>query len=88
MKQAKFVIENTLGIHARPAAEIVKLATKFESEINLSGNSKDANAKRLLGVMAMGIKQGQELVITASGSDETEVLEAFELLISKNFHEK
>lgn len=87
MKKATFIIENTMGIHARPAGEIVKLAAKFDSEIMLYGNGKEAKAKGLLMIMAMGIRKGQELVVTVDGSDEDEALKAFQVLISENFYE-
>lgn len=87
MKEAKYIIGNSLGIHARPAAEIAKVASQFKSDINLSSNDKKANAKSLLMIMAMGVKNGQELVVTANGDDEDKAIEALNLLFSNNFYE-
>lgn len=87
MKEAKFMIGNALGIHARPAAEIAKIASQFESIITLFGNDRKANAKSLLMIMSMGVKNGQELTISTDGKDENEAIEALSLLISNNFYE-
>lgn len=87
MKEAKFTIVNSLGIHARPAAEIAKLASQFESSISLLGNGKKVNAKSLLMIMSLGIHTGQELTVSTEGSDEDKALEALSVLISNNFYE-
>lgn len=88
MKEANFTIINSLGIHARPAAEIAKLASQFESSITLFGNSKKANAKSLLMIMSLGIQNGQELTIATEGSDEEQAMAALSELIANNFYEE
>lgn len=87
MKETNFTIINSLGIHARPAAEIAKLASQFESSITLFGNGKKANAKSLLMIMSLGIQNGQELKVSTDGSDEDQAMEALSELISNNFYE-
>lgn len=87
MKEKKYIIGNSLGIHARPAAEIAKIAAQFKCDINLSSNGKNANAKSLLMIMAMGVKNGQELVVNTNGIDEDKAIDALDLLFSNNFYE-
>lgn len=88
MVEEQYIIENKLGIHARPASEIVKIASKFQSNILLAGNNKEANAKSILAVMSMGIKTRQEIRICADGTDEVEAMKALSELIADNFHEE
>lgn len=87
MKEAKFTIGNALGIHARPAAEIAKMASQFECMINLFANQKRANAKSLLMIMSLGVASGQELTVSVDGKDEDSAIDALSILISNNFYE-
>lgn len=81
------VILNKLGVHARPAAEITKVASKFKSDISLINNGKEINAKSLLMIMSLGIKNGDELTVRVNGNDEDEAMEALNTLIENNFYE-
>ena len=76
---AIFKIKNPHGLHARPGACLVAEAKKFESSIkvvNLDGDGKSANAKSLMKVIALGVKQGHQLQFTAEGTDAAEALAA------------
>ena len=75
MKNKKVILENETGLHARPAAELVKIASKYKSEINLNVNGKNYNAKSMLGVMSAGIKTKTEIEIICDGEDEEQALE-------------
>ncbi|HAH62698.1 MAG TPA: HPr family phosphocarrier protein [Treponema sp.] len=70
MKTFDYTITDTLGIHARPAGELVALAKTFASRITIAGNGKSADCKRMLAVMSLGIKQGHTVSVTAEGGDE------------------
>jgi len=76
-----------LGIHARPAAEIAKMAAHYKSEVILSVNNKTANAKSLILMIALGAKNGTELVLSVNGEDEDEAFEAIGRFIVNNFNE-
>lgn len=61
MKTEKITLKNETGLHARPASEIVKIASKYQSTISLIANGKTINAKSILNIMAAGINQVQKL---------------------------
>lgn len=70
MKTITYTIKDELGIHARPAGLIVKLANGFKSDIKLAVGDRSGDAKRIIGVMKMAAKQGEVLTVTISGEDE------------------
>lgn len=70
MKTITYTIKDELGIHARPAGLIVKLANGFKSDIKLAVGDRSGDAKRIIGVMKMAAKQGEDLTVTISGEDE------------------
>ena len=84
MKNFKYTITDELGIHARPAGLLVKEAAKFSSMITIQGNGKNADLKRLLAVMSLGIKKGAEIEVTAEGDDEAAAVAALEDFFKSN----
>ncbi|BCJ98642.1 HPr family phosphocarrier protein [Anaerocolumna chitinilytica] len=84
MKSFSYIVQDALGIHARPATLLVKAAAQFHSTITLNNSVKQVDAKRMIAVMAMAVKQGQEVTITAEGDDEKEAIEALELFFQNN----
>jgi len=73
-----YIINDPLGLHARPAAVIVGMLAKCKSAITLTCNEKKTNAKSILGVMGMAIKNGALISIEAIGEDEITVFEKLE----------
>ncbi len=69
-------VQDTLGLHARPAGQLVKLAAGFKSEIQLTLGDKTVSAKKLFQVMGLGTKGGSTILVTVSGEDEREAAEA------------
>ncbi|MDD3149159.1 MAG: HPr family phosphocarrier protein [Candidatus Riflebacteria bacterium] len=88
MKRKEVEIRNKLGLHARPASLVVKLAGKFESEIQLIKEETEINAKSILGVMMLAAGPGQKVTITADGNDEVEAVDAIASLIDSGFGEE
>jgi phosphotransferase system HPr (HPr) family protein len=88
MLKQEFVIQNKVGLHARPAAIFVQTATKFKSNITVEKDGKRVNAKSILGVLSLGAEHGAVITITAEGEDEQEVLKTFEELIENKFGEE
>lgn len=72
MKEIKYVIKDAMGIHARPAGILIKEAGKFTCAINIRKDAKEVDAKRIIGVMGLGVKQGEEITVTFDGPDEEE----------------
>jgi phosphocarrier protein len=80
-------IVNRNGLHARPAAEIVKTAAKFKSDIMLVRDDLEVNGKSIMGVMMLAAEFGSSLTVRASGPDATEAVDALERLIAGKFGE-
>ena len=74
------------GLHARPAAQFVKTAKGFSSEIMIVKGDKEANAKSSMKIMTLGAKKGEEIVIRAEGNDAEEALKALVEMISQDEH--
>ena len=84
MREIKYTITDELGIHARPAGLLVKEANKYASSITLSKGSQSGDAKRIFAVMGLAAKQGEEITVTAEGSDEQEAITAMEGFLQAN----
>ena len=88
MAERRVTVVNAHGIHARPAAEIVKTAAKFAATIMLEKDSLEVNAKSIMGVMMLAAECGSEVIIRADGPDAEAALEAIAALIAGKFGEK
>ncbi|GAA6491704.1 MAG TPA: HPr family phosphocarrier protein [Candidatus Bariatricus faecipullorum] len=86
MKEFKYVVKDELGIHARPAGILVKEIAKAASDVKLqkTGDDRVVNAKSIMAVMSLGVKQGNEVVFTADGADEDEVVAKIEKVMTEN----
>lgn len=84
MKTFTFTINDKLGLHARPAGELVKKAKEFKSEITLEKEGKSVNATKLFGVMGMNVKHGETVKITVDGDDEETAVQAMEKFFVEN----
>jgi phosphocarrier protein HPr len=80
-------VVNKNGVHARPAAEIVKCAARFKSEITLSRDDLEVNGKSIMGVMMLAAEQGSTLTLRAHGADEDAAVDALAQLIEGGFGE-
>ncbi|MCK9170974.1 MAG: HPr family phosphocarrier protein [Treponema sp.] len=84
MKTFNYTITDTLGIHARPAGELVALAKTYSSKIIIEGNGKSADCKRMLAVMSLGIKQGHTVHVTIEGGDEDKAEAALKKFLTQS----
>jgi len=87
MAERSVQVVNKNGVHARPAAEIVKAATKFKSDITIVRDDLEVNGKSIMGVMMLAAECGSTLVLRASGPDESEALDAIATVITNKFGE-
>lgn len=84
MKQFSYTIKDELGIHARPAGLLVKKAAEFKSSITLDTGAKKADARKLMAVMMLGVKQGNTVIISVEGEDEEAAAAAMEAFMNEN----
>jgi phosphotransferase system HPr (HPr) family protein len=90
MQSIVLTVNHPVGLHARPAAQFVQTASKFEAEITVANKTKESDpvsAKSILSVLTLGVHQGYEIEITADGSDEDDALKVLEQLVADNFGE-
>ena len=80
-------IVNEAGIHARPAAEIVKTAARFKSEITIVKDGLDVNAKSIMGVMMLAAECGSTVLLKADGEDAQAAVDAIAQVIESGFGE-
>ena len=88
MVERSVQILNKNGLHARPAAEIVKISARFQSDVTLVRDDMEVNGKSIMGVMMLAAECGSTLVLRAEGSDANEALEALAALILNKFGER
>ncbi len=88
MQEKEIRIINRLGLHARAAARLVTLTSRFESRIELGRNGQMVNAKSIMGVMMLAASKGTSLKVVAEGPDEEEAVRAIEELVNNRFDEE
>ncbi len=81
-------VANVYGLHARPAAEFVKLANKYEAEILVSKDGLEVNGKSIMGVMMLAAERGSKIEIRARGADAEQAVEALVALVTNCFGEE
>ena len=77
-----------MGLHARPAAQFVKIASKFKSDVYISKNEREVNGKSIMGVMMLAAEMGSELTIQVNGQDQQEAMDVLVDLINNKFNEE
>ena len=87
MAERTVTIVNKLGIHARPAAEIVKLASRFNANITISREDLEVNGKSIMGVMMLAAECGSTVDLKADGADAEQAINALDKLIQDGFGE-
>ena len=81
------VINNQVGLHARPATFFIQKANEFKSSIWVEKEDRRVNAKSLLGVLSLGIVKGTVVTLIADGADEDEAIATLSALIDSDFSE-
>lgn len=83
-KQFTYTITDPVGIHARPAGQLVKLTQQYDSDVTLDLSGKTADAKHILAVMSLGVGKEDELTVTIAGNDEDEAARQIESFFRDN----
>ncbi|MGN0384805.1 MAG: HPr family phosphocarrier protein [Lachnospiraceae bacterium] len=84
MKSFEYTITDEVGIHARPAGILAKKVKEFNSVVTISKDGKSAEAKKLMAVMGLGVKQGQTVTVTVEGEDEETAVVEIEKFFKEN----
>ena len=87
MISKEVVINNQVGLHARPATFFIQKANEFKSSIWVEKEERRVNAKSLLGVLSLGIVKGTTITLLADGSDQDDAIETLSKLIDSDFSE-
>jgi phosphocarrier protein HPr len=88
MTERTVSIVNKNGLHARPAAEIVKLSSKFKAEITIVRDDLEVNGKSIMGVMMLAAEYGSNILVRASGPDAEQAVNAIAELVAAKFGER
>lgn len=86
--QQDITIQNNLGLHARPAAQLVQVANKFISEITFRRGEEEVNGKSIMGVLMLAAPQGAVIRVTARGEDAPAAVQAIAELVAGKFGEE
>jgi phosphocarrier protein len=87
MAERSVQIVNKHGLHARPAAEMVKAASRYKSDITIARDDLEVNGKSIMGVMMLAAEYGASITLRATGPDEQEAVDALAVLVSSRFGE-
>lgn len=87
MQKATVVVRHEAGLHARPAAQFVKLAKQFNADIKVTSKEKTVSAKSMVLLMTLAVQPNTPIELTANGSDEQEAVEALVKLVERDFAE-
>lgn len=87
MAEKKVTVNNTTGIHARPATKLTTTASKFQSDVQLEYADRVVNVKSIMGVLSLAVPGGAEVIVRVTGADEDEALKAILELFEDNFGE-
>ena len=83
----ELLVQNKMGIHARPAAMIVRVTNKFKSEVYVEKDEEQVNGKSIMGLMMLAAGKGSTVKFVATGTDAEQMLTELEALFAKKFDE-
>lgn len=84
MREFNYVIRDPMGIHARPAGELVKAAAGFPCNVTIEKDGRAVDAKRIMGVMSLGVKCGMEITLKTEGEQEDAAIDALSKFLEEN----
>jgi phosphocarrier protein len=83
----ELLVQNKMGIHARPAAMIVRITNKFKAEVHVEKDDEQVNGKSIMGLMMLAAAKGSKIKFVATGPDAEQMLAEIEALFAKKFDE-
>ena len=87
MMTKTLTVLNKLGIHARPAAQFVRVASRFQADVTVEKDDESVDGKSIMGLMMLAVGCGAQIKVTADGEDEAETMAALEELVANKFGE-
>lgn len=84
MKSFQYIVQNALGIHARPASQLIVKARGYQSELTVKKGDRIANPKSLMSVISLNVNRNDEITVTASGEDEAEAIAGLQVFMEEN----
>lgn len=88
MVQVKVLVINVKGLHLSAAADLVKTASAFESDVRLSKDGMEVDGKSIMGLLSLAASMGSEVIVTADGRDEEDAVRAIVALFEAKFNEE
>ena len=85
MKEVDLIIRNAMGLHVRSASKLAKAATRFKSQVFISYDGLEVNAKSIMGVMMLAAEEGALIKVRADGEDEGDAIAALKALVESKF---
>ncbi len=76
MIKEKLIIENKYGLHARPAAQFVQIASQYDADIKIKKDNIEVNGKSIMGILMLAVEKGSEVELSVNGKDEKDAMEA------------
>ena len=83
----ELTVQNKMGIHARPAAMIVRVTNKFQADVLVEKDDEEVNGKSIMGLMMLAAGKGSKVIFSAEGADADAMLEELEALFARKFDE-
>jgi phosphocarrier protein len=83
----ELTIQNKLGIHARPAAQFVKIANRFSCEVRVEKDGEEVDGKSIMGLMMLAAGHGSVISLTTEGADEEAAMAALQDIVNRKFEE-
>ena len=83
-----FLIVNTLGLHARAAAQLVQTANRYKADVHVEKDGMQVNGKSIMGVLTLAAAKGTEIIVSCDGDDAASAMESLAAIITNGFGEK
>ena len=88
MVEHKLIIQNRYGLHARPAALFVEIASKYDADVTLIKDGVEVNGKSIMGLLILAAEKGNEIILRSKGKDEADLIQALVALLEGKFNEE
>lgn len=88
MIEQKLIIQNKYGLHARPAALFVEIASKYDADVTIIKDGVEVNGKSIMGLLILAAEKGNEIILRSNGKDEVDLIQALVVLLEGKFNEE